>query len=58
MIKPKLPFNPKGSSAIWHCAFHIKEYQNDLEVAMIRDNVVEEEEVTMCRFLNELNRDN
>jgi hypothetical protein len=35
----------------------VKEYQKDLEVAMIRGNVVEEEEVIMSMFLNGLNRD-
>jgi len=35
----------------------VKEYQKELEVAMIRDNVNEDEEVTMSRFLNGLNRD-
>ena len=33
------------------------EYQKELEVAMIRANVNEDEEVTMSRFLNGLNRD-
>jgi hypothetical protein len=33
------------------------EYQKELEVAMIRVNVNEDEEVTMSRFLNCLNRD-
>jgi hypothetical protein len=33
------------------------EYQKELEVAMIRVNVNEDEEVTMSRFLNGLNRD-
>jgi len=35
----------------------VEEYQKELEVAMIRDNVNEDEEVTMSRFLNGLNRD-
>jgi len=35
----------------------VKEYQKELEVAMIRGNVNEDEEVTMSRFLNGLNRD-
>ena len=34
-----------------------KRYQKELEVAMIRANVNEDEEVTMSRFLNGLNRD-
>ena len=33
------------------------EYQKELEVTMIRANVNEDEEVTMSRFLNGLNRD-
>jgi hypothetical protein len=35
----------------------VEEYQKELEVAMIRANVNEYEEVTMSRFLNGLNRD-
>ncbi|XP_061975771.1 uncharacterized protein LOC133697309 [Populus nigra] len=35
----------------------VKEYQKELEVAMIRANVNEDEEVTMSKFLNGLNRD-
>jgi uncharacterized Zn finger protein len=35
----------------------VEEYQKELEVAMIRVNVNEDEEVTMSRFLNGLNRD-
>jgi len=35
----------------------VEEYQKELEVAMIRANVNEDEEVTMSRFLNGLNRD-
>ena len=35
----------------------MEEYQKELEVAMIRDNVNEDEEVTMSRFLNGLNKD-
>ena len=35
----------------------VEEYQKELQVAMIRDNVNEDEEVTMSRFLNGLNRD-
>ena len=31
--------------------------QKELKVAMIRDNVNEDEEVTMSRFFNGLNRD-
>jgi hypothetical protein len=36
---------------------NVEEYHNELEVAMIRANVNENEEVTMSRFLNGLNRD-
>jgi hypothetical protein len=36
---------------------NVEEYQKELEVAMIRVNVNEDEEVTMSRFLNGLNRD-
>ena len=35
----------------------VEEYQKELEVAMIRANVNEDEEVTMTRFLNGLNTD-
>jgi hypothetical protein len=42
---------------ITHGSKSVKEYQKELEVAMIRDNVNEDEEVTMSRFLNGLNRD-
>jgi hypothetical protein len=35
----------------------VEEYQKEFEVAMIRANVNEDEEVTMSRFLNGLNRD-
>jgi len=35
----------------------VEEYQKELEVAMIKANVNEDEEVTMSRFLNDLNRD-
>jgi len=35
----------------------VKEYQKELEVDMIRANVNEDEEVTVSRFLNGLNRD-
>jgi len=35
----------------------VEEYQKELEVAMIRANVNEYEEVIMSRFLNSLNRD-
>jgi hypothetical protein len=35
----------------------VEEYKKELEVAMIRANVNEDEEVTMSRFLNGLNRD-
>jgi hypothetical protein len=35
----------------------VEEYQKELEVVMIRANVNEDEEVTMYRFLNGLNRD-
>jgi len=34
----------------------VEEYQKELEVAMIRGNVNEDEEVTLSRFLNGLNR--
>jgi hypothetical protein len=33
------------------------EYQKELKVTMIRANVNEDEEVTMCRFFNGLKRD-
>jgi hypothetical protein len=36
---------------------NVEEYHKELEVAMIRANVNENEEVTMSRFLNGLNRD-
>jgi len=35
----------------------VEEYQKELEVVMIRANVNEDEEVTMYRLLNGLNRD-
>jgi hypothetical protein len=35
----------------------VEEYQKELEVVMIITNVNEDEEVTMSRFLNGLNRD-
>jgi len=35
----------------------VEEYQKELEVAMIRTNVNEDEEVTMSMFFNGLNRD-
>ena len=35
----------------------VEEYQKELQVAMSRANVNEDEEVTMSRFLNGLNRD-
>jgi hypothetical protein len=35
----------------------VEEYQKELEVAMIRANINKDEEVTMSRFLNGLNRD-
>jgi len=35
----------------------VEEYQKELEVTMIRANVNEDEEVTMSKFLNGLNRD-
>ena len=35
----------------------VEEYQKELEVAMIRANVNEDEEVTMSMFFNGLNRD-
>jgi hypothetical protein len=42
---------------IAHGSKSVKGYQKELEVAMIRANVIEDEEVTMSRFLNGLNRD-
>ena len=42
---------------ITHGNKSMKENQKELEVAMIRANVNEDEEVTMSRFLNGLNRD-
>jgi hypothetical protein len=35
----------------------VKEYHKELEMAMIRANVNEDEKVTMSRFFNSLNRD-
>jgi hypothetical protein len=35
----------------------VEEYQKELKVAMIRANVNEDDEVTISRFLNGLNRD-
>jgi len=35
----------------------VEEYQKELEVALIRANVNEDEEVTMSMFFNGLNRD-
>jgi hypothetical protein len=35
----------------------VEEYHKELEMTMIRANVNEDEEVTMSRFLNGLNRD-
>jgi len=35
----------------------VEEYQKELEVVMIITNVNKDEEVTMSRFLNGLNRD-
>jgi hypothetical protein len=35
----------------------VEEYHKELEMAMIRANVNKDEEVTMSRFLNGLNRD-
>ena len=35
----------------------MEEYHKELEMAIIRANVNEDEEVTMSRFLNGLNRD-
>jgi hypothetical protein len=35
----------------------VEEYQKELEVALIRANVNEDEEVIMSMFLNGLNRD-
>jgi hypothetical protein len=35
----------------------VEEYHKELEMAMIRANVNKDEEVTMSRFLNALNRD-
>ena len=34
----------------------VDEYHKEMEIAMIRANVVEDREATMARFLNELNR--
>ena len=42
---------------ITHYNKSVEEYQKELEVAMIKVNVNEDEEVTMFRFLNALNRD-
>jgi hypothetical protein len=35
----------------------VEEYYKELEVVMIRANVIEDEEVTMSRFWNGLNKD-
>ena len=35
----------------------VDEYHKEMEIAMIRANVVEDREATMARFLNGLNRD-
>jgi len=35
----------------------VDEYHKEMEIAMIRANVVEDREATMARFLNRLNRD-
>jgi len=35
----------------------VDEYHKEMEIAMIRANVVEDKEATMSRFLNGLNRD-
>jgi hypothetical protein len=35
----------------------VDEYHKEIEIAMIRANVVEDREATMARFLNGLNRD-
>jgi hypothetical protein len=35
----------------------VEEYHKELKMAMIRANVNKDEEVTMSRFLNALNRD-
>ena len=35
----------------------VEEYHKELELAMIRANVNEDEKVTMSRFFNSLNRD-
>jgi hypothetical protein len=35
----------------------VDEYHKEIEIAMIRPNVVEVREATMYRFLNRLNRD-
>jgi len=35
----------------------VDEYHKEMEIVMIRANVVEDREATMARFLNGLNRD-
>jgi len=35
----------------------VDEYFREIEIAMIRANVIEDQEATMARFLNGLNRD-
>ena len=35
----------------------VDEYHKEMEITMIRANVVEDREATMARFLNGLNRD-
>ena len=35
----------------------VDEYHKEMEIAMIRANIVEDREATMARFLNGLNRD-
>lgn len=36
----------------------MEEYHKELEVVMIKANVIKDEEVTMSRFLSGLNKDN
>ena len=35
----------------------VDEYFKEMEIAMIRTNVIEDREATMARFINGLNRD-
>jgi hypothetical protein len=36
---------------------NIEDYHNEIEIAMIKANVMEDREATMTRFLNGLNRE-